>query len=592
LGASQEDLEKTVQILDQRTLDSANLNGCERLFVETWFSLTHVRSLDSFRARCLNSRTIVREIHDELEIGRIKDEQLEALLREAALLLERDFVIASEFAALLKCLRPHFAKKAKDQNKRRLSVDISDTHQALKKNFLPKLCEHLQIAVSTGNAEQVEPLTGSLVSDLIDRGWSLETLFGWHGHFLKQSQRGFSNNLSFMLKQLQQKKQPFKIVLRIAGSSKARQLDEHGKFAFSETAPIAPHGQKEISYCSTNPNLCFASCQLDSFYHDDAAIAAREQLESLLDLLQFEYEHSFVGVDEECMVERIDDSNRQFVRIKTQIPNPIESLQIDDFRSFVKRRNSLVENKKIDQSTKRLLLAAIRQYRFGRNSLSLNDKFVNWWMGLESLCNPHGDIGNTVSRRTSNCILHGYLFRICRDLLISVKYHGVSWNQDFAKESDSQQLVSLSVGGLIKLLQSGHGKAMCNSLKGNLLLERHANRVRQWLTDAKACYQQLEGHFTGVQWHLHRLYRIRCCIVHGSPVRFKLTLAAANLEYYLKQTILLMMEALDNHEHVNELDEVYERAEISNDRVLTALNEKTADHQTIRNAVYSNLVTT
>lgn len=579
-----------MQILDRRTLDSANLYGCERLFVETWYSLTHVRSLDSFRARCLNSRTIIREIHEELEIGRINDEHLEALLREAAFLSEQDSVISSEFAALLKCLQSHFKTKAKEFNKTTLRIDIADAHQALRRKYLPKLCEKLQIAVSTSDLDRTEKLTGSLVSDLIDRGWSLETLFGWHGHFLKQKARGFANNLSFMLRQLQQKKQPFQVVLRLAGSSKTRQLDDHGSFAISEMAPITPHGKKESAYCSTNVNQCFATCKIKSFYHDDAALEARNKLESLLDLLQFEYEQSTVSIDDECLVERLDDNNRQFVRIRTQIPNPLESLQEGDFQAFVRRRNSLVSNSQIDKSTKRLILASIRQYRFGRDSTSLSDKFVNWWMGLEALCHAQGDIGNTVSRRVGNCILHGYLFRICRDLLITVKHCKLNWNTDFATESESEHLVSLSVGGLIKLLQSGQGKALCDCLSGNLLLERHANRVRLWLTDAKVCSQQLDGHLSRVQWHLNRLYRIRCCVVHGAPVRFKLTLAASNLEYYLKQTILLTMEALDSHDHVNGLDEVYERAQLSNNRVLEALRERNADHQTIRNAVFSHLV--
>jgi len=579
-----------VQILDRRTLDSANLNGCERLFVETWYSLTHVRSLDSFRARCLNSRTIIREIHEELELGRIKDEHLEALLREAAFLLEKDSVIASEFAALLKCMQSHFKKKTKELNKTTLKIDFADAHQALRRKYLPTLCEKLQIAVSTNDLDGAEKLTGSLVSDLIDRGWSLETLFGWHGHFLKQKARGFANNLSFMLTQLQQKKQSFQIVLRLAGSSKTRQLDDHGSFTISEAAPITPHGQKEIAYCSINVNQCFATCTIKSLYHDDAALEARNKLESLLDLLQFEYEQSTVSIDEECLVERLDDKKRQFVRIRTQIPNPLESLQEGDFQAFVRRRNSLASSPRIDRSTKRLILASIRQYRFGRDSTSLSDKFVNWWMGLEALCHAQGDIGTTVSRRIGNCILHGYLFRICRDLLITVKHYKVSWSKDFATEADSEHLVGLSVGGLIKLLQSNQGQALCDSLGGNLLLERHANSVRIWLTDANACSLQLDGHLSRVQWHLHRLYRIRCCIVHGAPVRFKLTLAAANLEYYLKQTVLLTMEALDNHDHVNGLDEVYERTQLSNNRVLEALRERNADHQTIRDSVFSHLV--
>ena len=73
-------------------------------------------------------------------------------------------------------------------------------------------------------------------------------------------------------------------------------------------------------------------------------------------------------------------------------------------------------------------------------------------------------------------------------------------------------------------------------------------------------------------------------------VPIALLIAPTNLEYYLKQTILLTMEALDNHDHVNGLDEVYERAQLSNNRILEALREKTADHQTIRNSVFSNLV--
>jgi len=174
--------------------------------------------------------------------------------------------------------------------------------------------------------------------------------------------------------------------------------------------------------------------------------------------------------------------------------------------------------------------------------------------------------------------------------LITVKHYKVNWSEDFATEADSEHLAGVRVGGLIKLLQSGQGQALCDCLSGNLLLERHANRVRIWLTDAKLCSQQLDGHLSRVQWHLHRLYRIRCCIVHGAPVRFKLTLAASNLEYYLKQTILLTMEALDSHDHVSGLDEVYERAQLCNNRVLESLRDRNADHQTIRNSVFSHLV--
>ncbi len=110
------------------------------------------------------------------------------------------------------------------------------------------------------------------------------------------------------------------------------------------------------------------------------------------------------------------------------------------------------------------------------------------------------------------------------------------------------------------------------------------------LLDTKRTACLLERHLRHLEWHIHRLYRIRCRIVHGSPVRFKLGLYAANLEYYLKQTILFVMESFRENSHIYNLDELFARARVASQRVIGSLRQDNAGEAHIREAVYAGVV--
>src|SRR5437016_6970902 len=79
-----------MQLLPADALDAASLSAEERLFVDSLYQMVHLESLDSYRAKCLNLRTIMEEMRHELRTGRLEEDELKMMSGEAAEVLEAD----------------------------------------------------------------------------------------------------------------------------------------------------------------------------------------------------------------------------------------------------------------------------------------------------------------------------------------------------------------------------------------------------------------------------------------------------------------------------------------------------------------------
>ena len=115
-------------------------------------------------------------------------------------------------------------------------------------------------------------------------------------------------------------------------------------------------------------------------------------------------------------------------------------------------------------------------------------------------------------------------------------------------------------------------------------------RIANWLVAPNKTAVQLQSHLRQLQWHIQRLYRIRCCIVHGSPICFRLALFAANLEYYLKQTLMFSLNAFHEHPHITDLAGLFQRGVITWQRHLAQLGAKDANNDTIADAVFADVL--
>jgi hypothetical protein len=586
----------------------------EKFFLELWHGMTHELSLDSHRVRCLNARTIIWELNQELRIARMKPEEYQELCAEADEILTRDPLAAGSFARhmgllqpLLKTPPPLPDEKKKDaaveQKFREFRFVLADFSVALEREYFKQLVAILPDTIVAGNNQKTEAVVGALLSDLIDQGWPLETLFSWVDLFFQKKRRAqydnFSANLRFLLQQISWGKQSYRVILRFVGSSKLADFGEFAGFQFRSQPGFTPlegnttASDRQRRFATVTPLTVFAETSVEAVDLTAAAITAREKFEQCLDQLRFNFEPEPLKVDERCFVERLGDNHTDIRVVRHLVPNPHHHLEPKAFREFSEEMTKLMKRSSVDAESRERLQAAIRHYRFGSDAETYKDKFLNWWMGLEflSYVNSDGYIGRTVAAHTSDALLQRYLYRLVSDLVRTIKSQEIAWDADLAAASGVATLNDLEYPGALKLLQAQPmATKLVNSFPNNPIAALRIGRLATILQDPKKTADALAAHQRHLLWQLGRLYRIRCCIVHGSAVRFKLPLLAANMEFYLKELIIVCLRSLTLNPHVHSLREVFQRTVFARQRLDADLRVAPPNPDAVRNAVFNSVV--
>ncbi len=191
------------------------------------------------------------------------------------------------------------------------------------------------------------------------------------------------------------------------------------------------------SFASEDGYTVFAEGSFASVDFLSAAIQARDAIEPLLDAMRLEFEPGLLSVDQSGVRDSPGRSERKMlVHVDNPVPNPVDQAFDEvSFKSFSERLASVLTSSAVDTESKNRVETALRRYRFGRDSHNYSDKFLHWWMGLEALTSVGGvRIGRTVADNVKYGMLSGYLFRILRDMVITLKYIKVEWHADLRAE--------------------------------------------------------------------------------------------------------------------------------------------------------------
>ncbi|MFO0822032.1 MAG: hypothetical protein U0792_02760 [Gemmataceae bacterium] len=386
-----------MQLIPTEDLIRYGLTDEQRLFVEALYQMVHLESLDSHRAKCLNARAIVGELRHELQVGRFEDDELKAFCKECLEFLENDplgqTVYPNHYTALLPFLKLPTPKPKKVDNPEEVQKQrtfdafvhaVADFSVELERNYLARLCEELPKALAAKDTTRIVRLTGAILSDLVYRGYSYSALYGWHKKFLTDPvEHDFNSNLNFMLGLVQQRPTTFRVTLQFSGTTKLSQIGTQGRFTFTNSVPIeAGHDEATKKFLKPHQLRAFATGRIDAADHESAAVQARTEVESLIDLLRLEYEQNPVAISPAVHAVRVADNTDYLVTVKTVLPNPVEEMTHDAFVGFAGQAQQVMTNSEIDRGTKEQVRASIRQYRIGRDAVRPHDKCLHWWMGL------------------------------------------------------------------------------------------------------------------------------------------------------------------------------------------------------------------
>ncbi len=573
----------------------------DKLFLEAWFNLTHTRSLDSFRVRCHNGRTILEELKREAGHSFAGPADIAVIATEAKEICSKDTVLLQLLGPawpllsdiLGKLMKPKGEKAPEaaqvnaassdpkptdetgpDKTRAQLDYVLTDVLPPLPARYLQKILSTLEAAITASDDEAILRLTDCLATELAARGWAVASLHSWvETTFLGASwvSLPFVERFRYFAERMQRSPEEYEVVFSLSGSSELDSLGDFCSVQFSRTPPtvqsedaIAARGVEK--FLRANPQRTFAKTVVLAVDQFSAIHEAEEKLAKCQDRMRF----NFISLPVErwrhgALVTRLSDKKSKVVPSLASIPSPEHHLKLGPFLKASEKIDELFNSDQIDDTSRRRIEAAVRHYRLGLDARSYHDMLLNWWMGLETLTNTdghgRGGIGGKVMDNAVPLLAHRYLHMQLRYLGGVVKSACGEWPVEIAAALGQQPPPYLNSAQLLHVLQTPAAfAAVTAAIVSHPWVELRWKRFQVLANDPNKLSKYLTEHETRVRWHLKRLYRMRCCLVHGTPVVTPLQLPTANLEYYLREAIYVVMIALGRAPQIRSLEGVFDRA--------------------------------
>ena len=566
----------------------------QRGFVEAWYTLTNIQSLDSHRIRTLNARLALRELVDvcrlvEAEI--IHASHRENVADEAAEILQEDPIYQSKFAPDWRVLRavlhnPQFCRGDKAPRAIELRVTAEDSLVRANDQYFGFLIASLKESIDTAQPLQnIIQQTSALLTDLTDRGFSLANLYGFYKFFIvgtldeHDNERTFDDRFRHLGLWLQRTGQPHEVVLRLSNARKLATLGRFGSWDFDQTLrQIDVGNQKETTFLRTGDEVVFAKTTVFARDYREAGTLALRLWSSVSDQLLFDFIRETLPHDTQYRCVRLQDGHVDMGLIQEHIPNPKEWALERHLREFSQQLDVALSSRcDLRDEDKRQIEAAMRYFRLGTESASLESAFLTRWIALESLLRTvHPDEAITgVCRCVSHLMAVTYFQRLNADLCATARFlrlplpadiairvgrndTGVIDPVQFAAELidpvKRQPFVTLfAAWPLYALRLSEHGAALC---------------------DPKALEQLVVRHQEHVQWQIYRIYRVRNEIVHSAGHSVPLLSLVSHLEYYLKTTARTIVRLLGQAPHIGSLRDLFHRVSSRHTRLLEEFKAK------------------
>lgn len=274
--------------IDQRIVQQHGLTARQHFFCECWFNLVHEASLDAFRVRAMNPLNIVRELlkmvdgghANESDVGRVTAEAVE-ILSDPIIMSDDAFrVSASHLVSILTEAKPKQGGQDADESKalKTWGAALARHHslidafgreleKALDDHFVARCVSWLERELSVQgdppeleNIEtklgEIENVTSTLLSTLINRGWSFESLFMLYRLMLLPNVEKaaaapayvFSEALDAVFQRLGAQPKPYRVTFSISNVSKPDHFPARvGDIEFTTQPPeIGPNSSNYV----------------------------------------------------------------------------------------------------------------------------------------------------------------------------------------------------------------------------------------------------------------------------------------------------------------------------------------------------------
>lgn len=554
------------------------------VFVTVWFNMTHAYSLDSHRVRVMHGLNILEELMRISDYGHTKPEDRAMVAREAIGILEKEAVLQRpRFAAQTTSIRalldraygPNAEKGAADKWALLLDSHLREYTAFLAEHYMGELFDSLQATLlqpdgraEPGRFDEIRSLAGTLLSYLLARGRSLEALFQLYRQVLvpvepPEKPYVFAQRFDLLRRIVTSPIAAWRAYLAIDGITDVAAFPERiGDIQFVRELPREVAALRNMN---RRPGRLFATGEIKAIDARAAGQQLHEQINRVLDLVRFEYDHANISVSDDVAVCRSAGGSWRVLPIPKVVPNPRAAVSGEELHQFAGNVSRLVTGDRFSREGRDRVLSAFRLYRTGADTTTFENKLVNWWTALESLAKGAGGSSKIAEavETSATPVLMG----------VSIANHLSAYREVLLEHSielidpangEPIALKQLSLAQLYDVLGHADHRRCINECMQHLpFVLMRFDQFMGWLAQPRQMGEFLKRAEQGLRWHLQRIWRARCDIVHSAARMVNIALLCANLEAYLKSVLTALLAAFGRIATLASPQEFFMRAEHS-----------------------------
>jgi len=539
----------------------------QRYFIEKSIELLHKNTNDSYRLRINNSRSIITELTEvceDLRDGRLKNHDYAKLLAyeckrtiSACNIIGFETISKKYFISIIERI-----EKGKDDNYRTIihaGRIVLKENQYLTKKVFSKITSYIlkynyQAHIDSKEFIKINDLIHYFLIELLNQGYTKHYL----GRFFSAIFSGvtgltFLQRLLIIKSLIGRDEEEFNVVFGINSrllslrSIRVKNPEISHVTKSIKTRLIKISNEKCHQYFEDNSHHLLFLITINSVDYYSALLKARNIFMRGLDILHMGYSNEKFLLIEECLL--IGELHPEKASVNST------NYRIDGhYRSkrtlydYVSNRFSEIKREKLTTESLNKILSGIRYLRTGSESTEIENRFLNYWIGLEYIFSTSDASQYTIGR------LRDY-FKNCH-ALIYIKRNLTEFHRDIKKMSLDSDILTYN-DDLSYLKERTSYEIVIAKSKSPLMAQR-AKYFLDRLDDPDILRGTIERHKQNVEWNLTRIYRIRNEIVHNAAVKSNIVTITSHLRYYLTFILNSITDfIIQNQDEIRE-DEVLE----------------------------------
>ncbi len=545
------------------------MNDLTKYFFNRCFELLNKKSFDTYRVSLHNPYTIFKELEkgvDGFNKKKIKnfEHTVAPIGEEAKLLLDpvyiNDIFVFKSFSydqviELLteKCI------KSKGENNRSLILmckAIANDNKGFTKKLFERITE-LLVENDLGKSHLVDRYACWLISQQVYRGFARRyssIQFRKAHSFIAQG-----GDIAIILQGLStlflQDKQKYKAIFKLKSDS-----IDNLKFASQSISKL--DNLHDFLMGSRHINPKFKELEENEMYVEievmcyDFWTALKLSYQIISETIEINILHqteNTIIIENQAVVHHTDSKAFRF--------EPVEDL-LDGYYDYNEDEfNRFIENYKniLSTTAKEKLRSAIRFYKIGNDSLEIEHKILNYWVGFEQLFSSVDTSEDSIKRIKTFYVALSCCYYIQRRVNYLLT---LAERKKYTNNGVKIERVDLKA-------------ALIGNLKftdKDPLLEK---RLRKYINDFNTNHlirDNIKVHKTRLELHLTRIYKIRNELVHEGKTSFNLYLIASHLRHHLLFSIEQITNEINENPLLEQLDDVFVYYENLYNQIIKANN--------------------